>query len=385
MRALIKRGFAPNPGRWPVYWTEGRTTQGFAQVTHVFSRPRLVSAPARPGLALLLVFALGLAACGSSDEPAQPDAAASAAGDAPTPVETTTDQLPDVVARVNGQKIGREDFERAIRAAEAQAQQVVPAEMQEDVYLGILERLVAFHLLMQESETRDITIAEADVDAEVARIQSQFPSMEAFEQRLTEWQTTIDILREETRKDLLIAKVIESVVEPRISLDEPSVRAFYDEHQQQFVEPGAVQASHILIGVAPNADAATRAQALEQAERLVAETRNGADFAALAREHSTDAGTAANGGDLGFVTRGQTVPPFEEALYRLADGEVSDAVESPFGYHVIRAVERRGERIVSFEEAGGEIRFFLLQQERDIQTEAFLEELRDKSAIQIYL
>ena len=348
-------------------------------MTHGFS-PSSAAAP--PALALAVAVCLGLSACGGGTEP---DAPPAAPPETLAPVDTIASQLPAVVARVNGQAIPREEFERAIRAAEAQAQQVVPAEMQQEVYLGILERLVAFHLLMQESEARGITVIEAEVDAEVARIQSQFPSTAAFDQRLTEWQTTLDVLREETQKDLLIAKVIEIAVEPRISLDEPSGRAFYDEHKEQFVETGAVHASHILIGVEPNAVAATRAQARAQAERLVTEARNGADFAALAREHSTDAGTAANGGDLGYVSRGQTLPPFEAALYLLADGEVSDAVESPFGYHVIRAVERRGERIVSFEEAGGEIRLFLLQQERDTQTEAFLDELRERSAIEIYL
>ena len=332
-------------------------------------------------LALALAVCLGSLACGAESEPEAPTPARADLAD----VETIPDQLPAVVARVNGQAIAREEFERAIRAAEVQAQQVVPQQMQEEVYLSILERLVAFHLLIQESESRGLTVTDSEVDVEITRIQSEFPSADAFEQRLTEWQTTIDILREETRKDLLIAKVLDVAIEPRVSLDEASVRAFYAEHREQFTEPDALRASHVLIGVSPNANAATRARARAQAERVVVEARNGADFAALARERSTDAGTASSGGDLGFVTRGQTVPPFEAALFRLEDDEVSDVVESMFGFHVIRAIERRGERIVTFEEASGEIRLFLLQQDRAGLTEAFLEELRDQSSIQIYL
>ena len=341
---------------------------------------------------LTLLLGVGVAVaigagCGSATEPepAVQTPGAVTAAPAPGPADPTPDPLPAVVARVNGRAIPREDFERAVRSAETQAQQPVPPQLRADVYRSVLDRLVAFHLLIQESETRGLIVEEAEVDTEIARLRSTFPSSDAFEQRLAEWQTSLDVLREETRKDLLVAKVIELEVLPKLSLDEDSVRAFYDEHRDQLTEPVAVRASHILIGVDPGADADMVQRAHNEAVALVTRARAGADFGALARDHSTDEGTAANGGDLGFVTRGQTVPPFEAALFALEDGEISDVVESMFGFHVIRAGERQGDRVVPYEEASGEIRLFLLEQQRVALSEAFLSELRAKGIIEIYI
>jgi peptidyl-prolyl cis-trans isomerase C len=342
-----------------------------------------------PALRLAVGFAvaIGLTGCGSASEP-EPPAGPTQAATVPlaaTRADPVEDRLPPVIARVNGRAIPREDFERAIRAAEAQAPQAVSPQSGEEVYRGALDRLVAFHLLLQESEARGLVVEEAEMDTEIARIRSTFPSVYAFEQRLAEWQTSLDVLREETRKDLLIAKVIELEVLPKLSLNEDGVRAFYDEHREEFREPAAIRTSHILIGIAPGADVDTRRRLRDAAEALVVRARAGADFGALARDHSTDEGTAANGGDLGFITRGQTVPPFEAALFALDDGEISDVVESMFGFHVIRVSGRQGDRVVPYAAARDQIRLFLLEEERNVLTDAFLSELLAKGTIEIYI
>ena len=299
--------------------------------------------------------------------------------------EPIPNRLPEVVARVNGLEIPREEFERGIRAAETKAQQVVPSQFKAEIYRNILDRLVAFHLLRQESIERGLEIHEEEVDAEIERIRSSFQSAEAFDQRLSDWQTSLELLREETRNDLLIARMIELEVVPKLSLDEESVRTFYDQHSDQFTQSAAVRASHILIGVEASADGEAKRRARVDAEAVRKEAASGVDFAALARENSSDVGSAPKGGDLGFVTRGQTVPPFDEALFSLKAGEISDLVESVFGLHIIYAVEPRPERVLSYEEASGKIRVLLLQQKRDLLAAAFLEDLRAKGEVEIYI
>ena len=299
--------------------------------------------------------------------------------------EPIPNPLPEVVAIVNGLDIPREEFERGIRAAETKAQQVVPPQFKEEIYRNILDRLVAFHLLRQESIGRGLEIHEREVDAEIERIRSSFPTTEAFDQRLADWQTSLELLREETRNDLLIARVIELEVVPKLSLNEESVRTFYDQHSDQFTQSAAVRTSHILIGVEASADGEAKSRARADAEAVRKQAASGTDFAALARKHSSDEGSARKGGDLGFVTRGQTVPPFEEALFALKAGEISDLVESVFGLHIIYAVEPRPERVLPYEEASGQIRVLLLQQQRDSLTAAFLEDLRAKGEVEIYI
>ena len=294
-------------------------------------------------------------------------------------------ELPEVVARVNGTPIDRFEFERAVRAQELQAGQPVPPQFREAVYERVLDRLVAFHLLIQESAARDVAVTPEEIDVEIDRIRTTFPSAEEFEVQLNTWQTSLEVLREEARKDLVVAKLIELAITPRLSLNEAAVRGFYEQHQDQFTEPNAIRASHILIGVPEHADDATRSAARERAEIVLADAQRGGSFSELARTHSDDEATAATGGDLGFVVQGQMVPPFEEALFALEVGTLSDVVTSPFGFHIIHVVEDRPERVVPFNEASGTIRLMLLDRERDVLTASFIDELKAASTIEVFL
>ena len=333
------------------------------------------------GCGLALALALGLPACQSAHNSAAPVPAPASAGTA----DAIPEPLPELVARVNQTEIGREEFERAIRAAEIQARQAVPSDLRADVYRAVLDRLVAFHLLIQESRARDVLVDDAEVEAEIAHIQSAFPSIEAFEEQLSEWQTSLAALQDETRKDLLVSKVIEQEVQPKLTLDEAGVREFYDQHNNQFTEVGAMRASHILISVAPGADDDERQRARSEAEGVLEQARGGADFATLARQRSGDEATAAAGGDLGFVAPGQTVPPFEESLFALEPGDLSNVVESEFGFHIIQARENRPERALPFEEVSGNIRMLLLEQMREALTAEFIDQLKADGSIEIYI
>lgn len=311
-----------------------------------------------------------------------PGGASSPAAAAPAPQA----ELPDVVARVNGTAILRDEFERAVRSAETRAGQVVPASLRAAVHDRVLDRLIVFHLLLQESESRRIVVDDAEVDAEIGRIRNGFPSGEAFEAQLVEWGTSLAELRAERRRDMRIAKLIDADVTPRIAVGEEAVRAFYDQHPDRFAETEAVRASHILIESGSDAAPAERASARARAEAIRGEAAAaGADFAALAREHSDDRATAPAGGELGFVVRGQTVPPFEEALFALQPGELGPVTESRFGFHVIRADERRDARLVPFEEAGGGIRRMLVDQARQALTAELIARLRAAGEIETYL
>lgn len=328
-------------------------------------------------LTAVLLVGPGLPGCG-----AQPGAGPSETAAAATPPA----ELPEVVARVNGTAIRREEFERAVRSAEVRAGQVVPASLRAAVHDRVLDRLIVFHLLLQESEARRLVVDDGEIETAIDRIRDGFDSPEAFEAQLADWGTTLEELRVERRRDLLIAKVIDADVSPRVAVGEEAVRAFYDQHPDQFTESEAVAASHILIETSPDAASTERDTARTRAEALRTESLAvGADFAALAREHSDDTATAPRGGELGFVTRGQTVPSFEEALFALEPGGIAPVTESRFGFHVIRAGSRREARVVPFEEAGDGIRRMLVEQARQALTAEFIARLRDAGEIETYL
>jgi peptidyl-prolyl cis-trans isomerase C len=243
---------------------------------------------------------------------------------------------------------------------------------------------VSFQLLLQESDAVGTSVDPAVLDARMETIRSTFPSTEAFENQLASWETTIEALRDETRRGLLIQALLKSQV-PDVEVDDETARAFYDEHAEEFTEDGGVKARHILLRLSPNAGEPEKAAARTLADDLRRQIVAGADFGKLARIHSEDPGSAANGGDLGTVIQGQTVPNFETALFALDPGDVSAIVETPFGVHVIQMIEREPARLLPFTETAVQIRDFLAQQEQQAKTEAFIEGLKSKSAIEIFI
>lgn len=120
------------------------------------------------------------------------------------------------------------------------------------------------------------------------------------------------------------------------TLDEAELDRYYQRHLAQFDIPEQVDVAHVLIRVPNDADDATREKKRELAEKVLAEARAGKDFADLARKYSDDKASVAKGGDLGYFTRGTMVAPFEEAAFQLQPGELSEVVETPFGFHVIK-------------------------------------------------
>jgi peptidyl-prolyl cis-trans isomerase D len=137
----------------------------------------------------------------------------------------------------------------------------------------------------------------------------------------------------------LNAATIKSATE----VDEQAIQDLYDEQADKYIVPEERHARHILIQLSPDADEDAKAAALEQAHSIVSRLHNGEDFAALAKELSDDPGSASNGGDLGFFSRGLMTPEFETAVFELQAGELSKPVKSAFGFHIIELVEIKPE------------------------------------------
>jgi len=318
------------------------------------------------------VAAPGAATPGGTTPPAAP---------AVKPVPPT---LPDVLARVNGEAISRGEFERMLRQVENRAGRQVPAEERDRVYRGVLDQLVALHLLTQEVAARKVTVADGEVDTKVAQFRQQFPGEAEFTQALSSRGLTLDGLKQEMRREIGVEKVLEAEIRPKISVSEGDVKAFYDGNPQQFQQPEAFRASHILIRADQAAPPAEKQAARKKAEEVLAQVRAGGDFAALARAHSQD-GSAPNGGDLGLFGRGQMVPPFEQAVAALKPGEVSGIVETPFGYHIVKLAEKRPARTVPLAEASPRIGQFLMMRAQQEKTGEFLRALRAKGKVEILI
>ena len=181
-----------------------------------------------------------------------------------------------------------------------------------------------------------VTLTDADVEAYYKANEARF---QAAEQAVIEYVV------------LDIGPLAKSVTVP-----EEDLRTYYTENASRYTVAEERRASHILINAGSDMAAADRRKARERAEALLAEVRkNPASFAEVARKNSQDPGSAERGGDLDFFGRGAMVKPFEDAVYAMKSGEISNVVESDFGYHIIMLTGQRGGQKKAFDEVRTEI------------------------------
>jgi peptidyl-prolyl cis-trans isomerase C len=307
------------------------------------------------------------------------------AGAALGAVKPVPADLPEIVARVNGETVTRTDVERAVEALEGRAGGPVPAEQRDRIYRDIVDQLVGYRLLTQEASARKVTVADADVSAQIAKIQGQFSSEQLFAQALAAKQISLDQVRADARRDLIVAKLLQDEVESRSTVKAEQVQDFYAKNPDQFTQGERVRASHILISVPRDANAAAKAQGRTRAEQVLKDVQAGKDFAALAKQHSQDPGSAVQGGDLGYFTQGQMVGPFNDVAFSLKPGTTSELVETDFGFHIIRVVDRQAGRTVPLEEVRPQVEEFLRNQNRQQQTETFVNGLKAKGKIELFI
>lgn len=299
------------------------------------------------------------------------------------PAKPVPATLPAVLAKVNGESIEAWELESAVKQAEQRAGSSVPADKRDAVYRSVLDELVALHVLSQESRSRKFDVTEADLDTQMAAIRKNFPTDEAYQQGLLLRSLTVDHLRAQTRMSLFAQKLIDQEVNAKVAVQDAEIDAFYKQNLTRFKEEESVHASHILISAPENADQKTKDAARAKAAQILKDIKAGQDFATLAKAQSQDPGSAEKGGDLGFFPKGAMTPAFETAAFQLKPGAVSGVVETPFGFHIIKVLEKRAPRTVPFTEASPQIKDYLTEGQREAKLQQFVEQVKAKAKIQV--
>src|SRR5450631_1098802 len=166
------------------------------------------------------------------------------------------------------------------------------------------------------------------------------------------------------------AKVAESM-----TVTDAQLRAAYAASMDSFRTPERVKVRHILLMTQGKSDAEKKA-ALSKAQDLLKQVKAGADFADLAKKNSQDPGSAQNGGDLGFIVKGQTVPPFEKFVFSAKPNEISDLITTEYGYHIIQMEEKQAARVKPFEEVKDSIAEQLKKQGVNEKMQATVDQAR---------
>jgi peptidyl-prolyl cis-trans isomerase C len=291
------------------------------------------------------------------------------------------------VAVVNGTVITRSEYDVEMSRFERQmamsGRAPNPAEASE-MKKRVLDGLVDRELLKQESKKLGIKVDDGEVNEQVATLRQKFSTEKEFTDTLAKMNLTEADLKTQLRQDLNIKKLIDKQVASKVTITQEEAKAFYAGHPELFKAPEMVRASHILIKVEPNASAEDKAKARERITAIQKRVKNGDDFAALAKE-SSECPSGANGGDLDYFQRGQMVGPFEEVAFSLKPGSVSEIVETQFGYHLIKVVDKKDASTVSYDDVKSKLEDYLKQQKVNEQLAQYIGQLKAGAKIQTFM
>jgi peptidyl-prolyl cis-trans isomerase C len=334
----------------------------------------------RFSLVLVGILGLLLAGCASEEGGEQAETAQGAAdpGTPPSPGDPTVAVIVDGTEITKGQidqEMGRMMQQMGTQMSPQQLESM-KGMLQQQATDNVINRV----LLETAIDEAGIEATQAEIDERMAEITSQFGSEEEMDNRLAMMGMTKETLMAEMGTAIEVEKLLarESGEE---GVTDAQAREYYDSNPAQFEQPERLKASHILFGLEDGATPEERAQKKAEAERVLAELEQGGDFEELASQHST-CPSAPRGGDLGFFERGRMVKPFEDAAYALDVGETSGLVETRFGFHIIKVVEREEARTIPFDEASENIKGFLDSRGKQDALKNYTEKLRADANIE---
>lgn len=290
------------------------------------------------------------------------------------------------VAAVNGEIITQEEFDTELSVMRKQFADMDQQDKEKlsEIKKDLLESLIGRAVLYQESQRRGIEVSDATVNERLESIKKRFPEEESFRDMLEEMHLTEEVLKTQLRKGIAIQELVQREVINRIEISDKETKDFYDKNPDLFKQPERIQARHILIKVEEGASEAEKVEAIKNIKDIQKELQKGGDFAALAKKYS-QCPSGADGGDLGYFARGQMVKPFEDAAFSMKDGEISDIVETTFGYHLIQVGDRKPEAISKYEDVKDKLVPYLKRVNAGTEAEKYIERLKKKAKIERFL
>jgi foldase protein PrsA len=221
----------------------------------------------------------------------------------------------DVAARVNGQAITWKDIDKKYALLSDSAK----SYMTKDI---LLNQTITEMVIKQEVAKKNILIDDAYLQAMVNNIKNQFPDEKTFNDTLAQQGISYSDLVDQLALSLKLNKMLQLDL-PELRVNESEIEAFFAANKDSLSTPEQVSASHILVNSS------------EEADKIEALLKDGADFSELAKNYSLDKASAVYGGSLGYFSKGMMIKEFEDAAFALKIGEISEPVQTKYGYHII--------------------------------------------------
>jgi peptidyl-prolyl cis-trans isomerase C len=288
------------------------------------------------------------------------------------------------LAVVNGVVITKVDFDRKLHQVKQhmlRRGQEISDDRLAKIKTDVLETMINEELLFQESRNKGITVEPEAIATDLKRIKKGFATDADFKKLIAESGLTEAELQSDIERGHVINKLIDNQIAALVVIPDQEIRTFYDTHPNSFKKSEQVRASHILIKIDSKAEPSVKDEKKAKLQKIQKRLKSGEDFAVLAKEFS-ECPSNSKGGDLGYFGRGKMVKPFEDAAFALKIGEVSDIIETRFGYHLIKVVDKKPASTMGYEDVKDKIGQYLKQEKTGKELKRYIEELRKKAVIE---
>jgi peptidyl-prolyl cis-trans isomerase C len=304
--------------------------------------------------------------------------------------DKTADIFPDpVVATGRGFQIKRSQVDDAFlnysANFEAQNRSSIPEDRRGTIRSNLLQHLIITKILVQKATADDKAKIQLLVDEDIAKARKAAATPEVFEAQIKASGMTLAQVRDRACEDLLCKRILERETTNGIIISDAAVRKFYDDNAAKFEEPEEVRVSHILIStIDPVTQKPVAPEQKKVKEKLAKDIRaralNGEDFVKLVKQYSDDPGSKDKGGEYKFP-RNQMVPEFEAAAFSLKTNQISELVETQFGYHIIKLLQKYQPRHEPFSEVEVKIKGYLVEQKAEDALPAYLDKIKAEAGV----
>jgi peptidyl-prolyl cis-trans isomerase SurA len=290
-----------------------------------------------------------------------------------------------IAAVVNGEIITTYQIEKEITSRWSEAKdKKMPVSQIEVLRREILSNLIEEALIRQRIEELGINVSEDEIEAAVQDVQDQNRlTRSQLEEALQLQGMSFDEYRENLRKQILRFKLMGREVQSKIEVTNQEIRDYFREHIDNYREEPYMRISRISFSF-PAGSTADQVETIRgKAQEALARLRRGEDFYAVLLSCSAD--KSAEGGDMGTFAKGELTPAFDRAAENLCENEVSDLVETPEGFHILKVTERSVGKVRHFDAVKDEIRDILMDQKREEGFKSWSQKLRKTAYIDIKL
>ncbi|MBI4352935.1 MAG: peptidylprolyl isomerase [Candidatus Omnitrophica bacterium] len=290
--------------------------------------------------------------------------------------------LERILAVVNDEVITEQDLQIVMAPVAAQYRTLYTGqeftERFKELRQEFLNKLIEDKLVLSEAKRKQVIVKDEEVDEMLGEVREKFPNREVFLKAISEQGLTEKKLWNRFRDQLLMQKLVAYEVKSKVSVSPGDTAEYYKTHEKDFAQGDRVKLQHILIRVGSRSEEEAKAFI----ESLAAKWKEGKPFEELAKTYSEGA-EAKEGGEMGWVERGQLLGEIDEKVFALNEGEATPPIRSSLGYHVFKVAARQKFSVKPLSEVRDVIQDLLFKEKLRVRLESWISQLKKNAYISI--